>query len=112
LILNNYAKQDKLATFARIALGTGIICGYPLTFSALRENVFDFLKPSPEKREKIFFPLTLVFLSIITSFALVFKKVGTIVSFSGALIGSLVIFVIPAIMNIGNIFKEKNTLIL
>ena len=44
LILNNYSSGDKLATVARIAIGTGILCGYPLTFTALRDGAMEILK--------------------------------------------------------------------
>jgi hypothetical protein len=42
-LLNNYAKTDALATIARIAIGAGILCGYPLTFTALREGFLDII---------------------------------------------------------------------
>ena len=48
-ILNNYASTDKLATVARIAIGGGILCGYPLTFTALRDGAADLLRIPTEK---------------------------------------------------------------
>lgn len=48
-ILNNYASADKLATIARVAIGGGILCGYPLTFTALRDGVADLLQIPAEK---------------------------------------------------------------
>jgi amino acid permease len=43
-ILNNYSARDMLATLGRLAIGGGILFGYPLTFSALRDGCFDLLR--------------------------------------------------------------------
>eukprot|EP01038_Epipyxis_sp_PR26KG_P006856 gene6856-9390_t len=108
-ILNNYASSDKLATLARVAIGTGILCGYPLTFTALRDGVYDLLKiNSSQSQESYFYPSTIIILGLITSIALKLKNVGKVVSLSGALIGSMLIYIIPAIMNICDALKSKN----
>lgn len=102
-ILNNYASSDSLATFARIAIGGGVLCGYPLTFTAFRDGIFDLTGWD----RRLFVPVTVGLLAVITQCALQVKNVGAVLSFSGALIGSLMIFVIPAIMNICNIRREE-----
>lgn len=102
-ILNNYASTDTLATIARIAIGMGILFGYPLTFTALRDGVFELIKLSPEAKNKHYVPVTIGLLSILTVSALILKNVGFVVSFGGALIGAMLIFTIPALMNIQNI---------
>ncbi len=43
-ILNNYSSKDILATYGRLAIGSGILFGYPLAFTALRDGLFDFLR--------------------------------------------------------------------
>jgi len=106
-ILNNYSAKDQLATFARLAIGFGILCGYPLTFSALRDGTFDLLKiKDAATRDKAVLPTTVAMMGVITSFALVLKNVGVVVSFSGALIGAMLIYFVPAVMNICNIRAE------
>lgn len=110
-VLNNYAGNDVLATFARLAIGIAILTGYPFTFSALREGILDLAKITGEKRAKMFPSLTLGLLSVVTSLALVLKDVGFVVSVSGALFGSALMFVVPTVMNIANIkrrFKANN----
>lgn len=109
LILNNYSSNDQLATFARVAIGLGIICTYPLTFTALRDSLFDFLGISEANKERVYYPLTIALLTVITGFALVLRNVGKVVSFSGALIGSMMIYIIPALMNIGNYKHARKT---
>jgi amino acid permease len=103
-ILNNYASTDSLATVARIAIGGGVLFGYPLTFTALRDG---FLDIAGLDTNKYFVPATVGLLAIITQMSLVVTDVGSVLSFSGALIGSLLIFIIPAIMNICNIKREQ-----
>lgn len=101
-ILNNYASKDSLATLARFAIGLALLTGYPFTFSALREGLLDILNKKGEDRNKLFTPLTLILLASVTSLALVLKDVGFVNSITGALFGCLLMFIIPAMMNIGN----------
>lgn len=52
-ILNNYSSTDGLAFIARIAIGGGILCGYPLTFTALRDGTADLLRiPLDQVRDR------------------------------------------------------------
>jgi amino acid permease len=103
LILNNYAAPDMLAAFARFATGFGVLCGYPLSFLALRDNIMDLfgVKESAD-REKLRLPATLALLTIITAAAANVRNVGVVVGMSGALIGTLLIFILPAMMNLQN----------
>lgn len=109
LILNNYSSKDQLATIARIAIGLGIICTYPLTFTALRDSLFDLAGSNDSIRDKLFVPLTVVVLAGITFVALNVNNVGKVVSFSGALIGSLMIYIFPALLNIGNYHYDRKS---
>lgn len=99
-ILNNYSSKDSLATFARLAVGLAILTGYPFTFSALREGLMDIAGFTGEKRKTLFAPFTLGLLGLVTGMALILKDVGFVVSISGALFGCMVMFVVPAVMNL------------
>jgi len=106
-ILNNYATNDALATIARVSIGAGILCGYPLTFTALRDGFLDLLEVDrPQQRDAMSLPVTTGILTLITAVALVVKNVGSVVGFSGALIGATLIFVMPAVMNMCNMNSE------
>eukprot|EP01041_Mallomonas_annulata_P008120 gene8120-16664_t len=100
--LNNYAGSDVLATAARVAIGGAIVTGFPFTFSALRDGIFDLLNKSTESRKSLFKPFTVGLLAVITSLSLVLKDVGFVVSLSGAMFGSILMFIVPALMNIRN----------
>jgi len=114
-VLNNYSSKDKFATFARLCIGLAILFGYPLTFSALREGAFDLLRIPPagasvdggNRRAKLATPATVILMALITALALVLKNVGIVVSFSGALIGAMLIYTVPAIMNISDLRAAK-----
>jgi len=109
-VLNNYSGKDFLATAARLAIGVALITGYPFTFSALRDGIMDILKIKNEERNKVFVPITLTSLSVLTALALVLKDVGFVVSISGAMFGCSVMFIIPAIMNISLIKKQAKNM--
>jgi sodium-coupled neutral amino acid transporter 11 len=101
-VLNNYASSDALITFARLAIGLALLTGYPFTFSALRDGILDLQGAKGEARDKAFKPLTFGLLACVTALALVLKDVGFVVSVSGALFGSALMFMVPPYMNICN----------
>lgn len=108
-VLNNYASSDVLATLARLAIGVALVTGYPFLFSALREGVLDIVQAKGDKREKAHVPATLGLLGLVTALALVLKDVGFVVSISGAMFGCLLMFVVPAIMNLKNLDRMRAT---
>ena len=103
LVLNNYSGKDTLATAARVAVGAALLTGYPFTFSALREGILDLLKFTGDSRKKVVAPFTVIALSAVTLGALMLRDVGFVVSLSGALFGCILMFVVPALMNIANL---------
>lgn len=100
LVLNNYSKYDILAKFARLAVGLSILTGFPFAFTAMRDGVLDLANISQPKRAELFQVITFGFLAVITLLGLVLKDVGVVVSLSGALFGSLLMFIFPALMDI------------
>jgi amino acid permease len=100
-VLNNYANRDMAANVARVAVGLGVLFGYPLIFTALREGSFDLLGANDAQRSKYNVPFTASILAAVTGVALVVKNLGSVVSFSGALTGSALIYITPAVMNLG-----------
>ena len=108
-VLNNYAGSDSLASFARLAIGLALLTGYPFTFSALRDGILDLAKLKGDDRTSKMRPLTIGLITVITSLALALKDVGYVVSLSGALFGSVLMFVVPAIMNISSLKASTKT---
>lgn len=99
-VLNNYASADGLASLARLAIGLALLTGYPFTFSALRDGILDLRKLEGAERAKQVRPLTIGLITAITALAISLKNVGYVLSLSGALFGSTLMFCVPAYMNI------------
>jgi sodium-coupled neutral amino acid transporter 11 len=105
-VLNNYANSDALATLARVAIGSALLTGYPFTFCAMRDGIMDIGKFDENRRRALRRPLTIGLITGITALAIALKDVGFVVSLSGALFGSTLMFMVPSWMNIQNINKR------
>lgn len=106
-VLNNYASSDKLATLGRFAIGLALLTGYPFTFSALREGLLDLMGKKGAARDAWFAPLTFSLLGVVTGLALLLRDVGFVVSISGAMFGCLLMFIVPALMNLSSLNKRQ-----
>lgn len=104
-VLNNYSSKDSLATIARLAIGLGILGCYPITFTALKDGIVDLMNVKEEERDGTAAKVSIPTFVLITAVSLVVKNVGLVVAFSGALIGAMLIYTVPAIMNICNIYS-------
>ncbi|CAM9335203.1 unnamed protein product, partial [Ectocarpus fasciculatus] len=101
-ILNNYASTDSFAAASRLAVGLTLLSGYPILFTALKDGIIDVFNAKEKSKN---FPkstklVTALLLSIVTSLAMKFKDVSFLVSFAGALCGSMIMFVFPSLMSI------------
>ncbi|CAM9399088.1 unnamed protein product [Phaeothamnion confervicola] len=104
-ILNNYSTADGLATLCRLAIGLSILFGYPLTFITAREGVL--AAAGAEKPSDRTVRLSTVgLLTLFTGVAVVLRDLGFVVSFGGAVLGSLIIYVFPAAMWVAKCRKE------
>ena len=98
-IINNYAKTDTLANVARALFGASIAFTFPLAFAGAKDglrqldaNLFSKKKVASERR------VVALPLAIITGLALLLDDVGLVISLGGALMGSAVIYILPALM--------------
>jgi len=128
LILNNYAVGDSLATLARLGVGLSIIFSYPLNFVGLREGLLSLLGwQARAARRTVHAGATVMLLGAMNGtqtplppstcalreserhptrplapesigLALVVKDLGALAAFSGAIVGSALIYVFPAAM--------------
>ena len=114
LILNNYAPHDHLALICRISIGVSILFSFPINFLALRTGVLGLLPPptpaappaanppaaTPAATAPSYSHLgaTTALLSAIMGASLVVKDLGRVVALGGALMGSALVYVYPALM--------------
>ena len=102
LILNNYATSDPLAFLARVGIGLSIIFSYPLNMTGLREGVLAmFGKKAAGDKPIVHIGLTLLLLLVMNGASLFLKDLGLVVGLGGAILGSALVYIFPALMAIG-----------
>lgn len=104
-ILNNYATTDRLATLARVAVASSLVFSYPLCFVGLRDGIREMrgAKPGETKNRTRW---TVGLLAGVTAASLKLTDLGFVNSFGGALIGSGIVFVFPALMFLKPLMKK------
>jgi len=101
LILNNYATADPLAFIARLGITTSVLFSYPLLFLGFRDGVLSLLKLSKYAHRPDVHRLTTVLLiAVVNGLALVLKDLGLITALGGAVLGSTLVYIMPALMAI------------
>ena len=93
-ILNNYAPGDRLAQVARLAVGSSVVCTFPLTFSTLRDTLRELLGSRAPSRNLT----TLALISVISLLGAAVKDLGALVSVTGALISTSIAYILPNVM--------------
>ena len=89
-----------------------MLTSYPFAFSALRDGLLDLQNLKGPARDEKIKPYTVGVLAIVTSLALVLRDVGFVNSLCGSMFGSLLLFVLPAIMNISNLKTKAKSVAL
>lgn len=99
LILNNYATSDPLAFLARLGIGMSIIFSYPLNFVGLRDGVLSIAgKAEQGKKNSVHVAITLALMLLMNGTSLFIKDLGLIVGLGGAILGSALVYIYPALM--------------
>lgn len=96
-ILNNYANSDRLAALARIFVATSIVFSYPLCFVGLRDGIREMRGITPDQT-KGRTAWTIGLIALTSAVSLKLTDLGFVNSFCGAVIGSGIIYVFPALM--------------
>jgi len=110
MVLRSYHYSDDLATLGRLATLLSILGSYPLLFSGLASSTLDMLGVSfndhpvaAQRRKDVLAVLTVL---STTMFAMKFRDLGFITSILGAIQGSLLIYILPAIMHLRVLDRE------
>ena len=99
LILNSYAATDKLALFGRLGIGASILFGYPLCLNGFRTGLLAFMGNSNASQStKDLIAVCVLLFS--TGVAMVLRNLGFLAAFAGAVLGSCIIYIFPALMHI------------
>jgi amino acid permease len=104
-VINNYSTDDRLATAARVAIGSSTVFTYPLTFAALHSGASSLLgvrrpqtKPSPTV---VVEPSACALLLVITAAALCVDNVAFVNNLGGSLLGAPLMYVFPPLLLVG-----------
>lgn len=103
-LLANYAVgPDALATAGRAATAASILGSHPLLFTSLRDAVISMLRPTlPSLRtdERQWVALTVALLAATSGLAILTPDVGLVVSLAGSLLGAVIIYAVPGLINL------------
>lgn len=113
VVLNNYAQNDVLASVARALFGFSVVFSYPVVFAGLKPVLTDLLiKMFSRFKVKDGFLLqqsiTTVGMAAITVTAVLVSNAGVVNGILGAVCGSNLIYIFPALMYLMGSGFEKN----
>lgn len=97
IVLNNYSTLDVGATICRLLMAVSVIGGFPFLIHAARQTFFDLNKSEKvTKQDKT--KVTRGLVSLVTGLALLLEDAGVVVGFNGAVMGSAIIYIFPALL--------------
>jgi len=109
-VLDNYSYRDPLATVARFGVAVSVIFAYPLLFHGGRDGLLALLKTlsstttidtgssSSSYTQTESNIVTVLLLSTVTALAIYVNDLTFVLSFSGATMSSLIIYIFPPFM--------------
>lgn len=80
-----------------------ILFSYPLNMLGLREGLLDIIPGGTEagKRQSVHWAVTVGLMVLMNGTALFLKDLGLVVALGGAILGSALVYIFPALMAIG-----------
>jgi amino acid permease len=94
-VLDGYAASDPLAAAARLATVVWLACSFPQMLLGLRDSLRDLTSGHKELEVLTSTPLLL---SVIALLAGSFTDLSTVMAIQGAVLGALLVFVLPGLM--------------
>ncbi|KAL7461696.1 hypothetical protein ACHAXS_002109 [Conticribra weissflogii] len=95
MILNNYSTLDKGATLCRLLMGVSLLGSYAFLAKGMRSAFFEIFYKGKEITDKIHYQTMQILIGILTTLALFLGDAGFVVSLTGAVLGSSLIYIIP-----------------
>lgn len=95
IILNNYPATDFGAKVSKSLIVTSVVGGFPFVFDACRSAALQLWGKGQEGEKK---KITALLLSVLTGIGLLIKDAGFVISFNGALTGTAIIYIFPALL--------------
>lgn len=107
MILQNYATNDGLLNIARLAVSASILTSYPLTFTGVRDGVLD-IAGVKNRTDKVLDSVTVGLLATLSILSLVVTNLGAVWAIGGATYGTALTVIIPPIMFIRCVLRNKH----
>jgi sodium-coupled neutral amino acid transporter 11 len=95
MILNNYSTLDPAATLCRLLMGIALLGSYAFIGNVAKSSFYQLFYKGKEITDEIRIKTTQALVGTITALAMVLSDAGFVVSFTGALLGSALIYIIP-----------------
>jgi len=108
MILNNYSTLDAGATICRLLMGVSLLGSYAFLANAMKKAWYEIFYKGQEISDKIHYRTSKMFISILTSLALVVSDAGFVVSVTGALLGSALIYMVPSFIFLKSTRRRMN----
>jgi amino acid permease len=97
-IISNYANSDALALVGRVATAASLIAAFPLAMAGLKDALFSLRPSAPDDEARYRKTLTMISLATSAALAAAVPDIGPIVGVAGALIGSFIAYILPALL--------------
>lgn len=98
MILNNYSAKDIGATICRLIVTISLIGSYPIFLRAVKSSFFELAMKGKKISNSLNKLVTTILLGALTATAMVLKDAGIMVSLTGALLGSAIIYIFPSMI--------------
>lgn len=95
MILNNYSTLDAGATLCRLLMGVSLLGSYGFLANAMKKAYYQIFYKGQEITDKIHYNTSRLLVGTITTLAILIKDAGFVVSVTGAVLGSALIYMIP-----------------
>jgi len=116
LVLDNFAKDDALATGARAATLASVVFGYPFVLVAFRDGLIRLCLPRASSQAKSREPdmrttriVTALIVVTTTAAATVVDNLGLVVALVGALLATSIVYIMPTIASLKILAKQAQT---
>mmetsp|Transcript_37549 Transcript_37549/g.78653 ORF Transcript_37549/g.78653 Transcript_37549/m.78653 type:complete len:562 (+) Transcript_37549:301-1986(+) len=96
MILNNYSTLDGGATLCRLLMGVSLLGSYAFLGQAMKKAYYHIFHRGQEVSDKMHIRTTRGFVGVLTGLALLVEDAGFVVSVTGAVLGSALIYITPS----------------
>lgn len=98
MILNNYSTIDPGATLCRFLMGVALLGSYAFIGNVMKSAFFQLVYKGKDITDDIRARTTKALIGTITGLALLLEDAGFVVSLSGAIFGSALIYIMPSLL--------------